>query len=180
MGLLDDLLSGMGGQAAGAPPIGREPQRRSEGAGMTKVMIALLPVVLAMMAQRRRDPSRTGQGANAGAGLGGLLGSLLGGGGGLGDLLAQFQKAGLGGQAQSWVSRGENQALPPEGLERVFGRDLLAEIARQAGVSEADASRGLSQLLPAVVDDMTPDGKVPDADALVASVEAFARRYGVR
>jgi uncharacterized protein YidB (DUF937 family) len=150
---------------------------------MSSVMMALLPVVLAMMAQRRGGATQTAGPAGGGlGGLGGLLGSLLGssGGGGLGDLLAGFERAGFGTQAQSWVGRGTNQALPTDGLEKVFGPGALAEIARQAGVSEADASSGLSQLLPEVVDRLTPEGQVPQADALVASVQSLARQFGVR
>jgi uncharacterized protein YidB (DUF937 family) len=180
MGLLDDLLSSVvAGQAAGQQ-VGRPTQQQSSG-DMSRVMMALLPVVIAMMARRGGSPSQSGGGASMG-GLGGLLGSLFGasgGTGGLGDLLAQFQRAGLGAEAQSWVSRGQNQPLSTDGLEKVFGRDVLAQIARHAGVSEADASRGLSQLLPEVVDRVTPDGKVPPDNELLAGVEAFARRYGV-
>jgi uncharacterized protein YidB (DUF937 family) len=68
--------------------------------------------------------------------------------------------------------------MPSDAIEQVFGRGGLAEIARRAGVSETDASRGLSQLLPEVVDRVTPEGQVPQADALVASVEALRRRLG--
>jgi uncharacterized protein YidB (DUF937 family) len=111
-----------------------------------------------------------------------LLGSLFAGSGGtsgLGGLLAQFQRAGLGSQADSWVSRGQNQPLSPDDVERVFGHDALAQIARHAGVSEEDTSVGLSHLLPEVVDRVTPEGKVPADNDLVASVEAFGRRYGL-
>jgi uncharacterized protein YidB (DUF937 family) len=151
---------------------------------MGNVMVALLPVLLAMMAQRRGSATQAGAGPGAGlGGLGGLLGSLLGssgGTGGLGDLLAGFERAGFGTQAQSWVGRGANQPLPAEGIEKVFGPGALAEIARRAGVSEADASHGLSQLLPEVVDRLTPDGQLPQADALLASVQSLARNFGVR
>jgi uncharacterized protein YidB (DUF937 family) len=185
MGLLDDLLASVAGQASGGQPMGRPPQPQPAASGMGNVMMALLPVVLAMLANRRRpgaaqaDP-RAGAGAG---GLGDLLGALLGGAGGtggLGDLLAQFQRAGYGEQADSWVSRGQNQPLPANALEQVFGRGALAEIARHAGLSEADTSRGLSQLLPEVVDHVTPDGRVPDADTLLASVQALGRRSGLR
>jgi uncharacterized protein YidB (DUF937 family) len=189
LSLLDDLLASVTGQASSGHSMGRQPQPQPAASGMGNIMMALLPVVLAMLANRRRaaaaqaDP-RAGAGAGAG-GLGDLLGALLGGAGGAGtgglaDLLAQFQRAGYGEQADSWVSRGQNQPLPANALEQVFGRGALAEIARHAGLSEADTSRGLSQLLPEVVDHVTPDGQVPDADALLASVQALGRRSGLR
>jgi uncharacterized protein YidB (DUF937 family) len=120
--------------------------------------------------------------ASSGGGLGDILGQVLGGGtssgGGLADLLGRFQAAGFGDQARSWVGTGQNMPIPPNALEQVFGRGGLAEIARRAGVSEQDASQGLSRLMPEVVDRVTPDGQVPTADSLVASVDALARRLG--
>jgi uncharacterized protein YidB (DUF937 family) len=190
MGLLDDLLAGLGepgragGQSMGQPM--NQPRGQSAGGGMNDIMMALLPVVLAMLASRGGSGSQLGPGqsrGSAGGGLGDLLGAVFGGRGsassmgGLGELLAQLQRAGFGQQADSWVSRGQNMALPAEAMEQVFGRDGVAEIARRAGVSEADATRGLSQLLPEVVDRVTPDGQVPDFDALTAGVDALTRRY---
>jgi uncharacterized protein YidB (DUF937 family) len=54
----------------------------------------------------------------------------------------------------------------------------LSRIAQQVGVSEEDAAQGLSQLLPDVVNHLTPDGSAPDLDQLAASVSALARRFG--
>jgi uncharacterized protein YidB (DUF937 family) len=107
--------------------------------------------------------------------LGEVLGGVrraagMGGMGGLGGLLEQFQRMGYGEQASSWVGPGQNQPIPADVIGQIFGQDGLAAIARQAGVSEADVSAGLSQLLPEVVDRVTPNGEVPDLDALTASV----------
>jgi uncharacterized protein YidB (DUF937 family) len=63
-------------------------------------------------------------------------------------------------------------------MEQVFGRGGIAEIARRAGLSEQDTSRGLSQLMPEVVDRLTPDGQVPDDTSLTASVDALVKRLG--
>jgi uncharacterized protein YidB (DUF937 family) len=120
--------------------------------------------------------------------MGDILGQVLGGGGagggmggtgGLGGLLEQFQRAGYGEQASSWVGTGQNQPIPADVIGQIFGQDGLAAIARQAGVSEADASAGLSQLLPEVVDRVTPNGEVPDLDQLTASVSDLSRRFGL-
>jgi uncharacterized protein YidB (DUF937 family) len=191
MGILEDLLAstmsgqgGMGGQGGlgGQPGMGgraRQAPAQASGGGMGGVMMALLPVVLAMLAQR---------GGGSG-GMGDLLGQILGGGaqggagmggmGGLGSLLEGFQRAGFGEQAGSWVGTGQNLPIPPEAIEQIFGRDGLSQIAAQAGVSEADASAGLSQLLPEVVDRVTPNGQMPDLDALTASVSDLSRRFGL-
>ena len=190
MGLLDDLM----GQLAGGAPqagLGREhPAAQAGGSagGMGPLLAALLPVALSMLAGAGgRQPQARG-GAQAG-GLGDVLSQVLGGAsggasgagaaGGLGALLEQFQRAGFGAEADSWVARGQNRALPPDALDRVFGRDAMAEIARRAGVSEADASRGLAQVLPEVVDHVTPDGQVPKDDQLLAGVDALTRKLGL-
>ncbi|HRD89870.1 MAG: DUF937 domain-containing protein [Candidatus Accumulibacter sp.] len=123
-----------------------------------------------------------GGGGSGTAGLGSVLGGLLAGGaggaGGLGALLEQFQRAGFGEQASSWVSTGDNLPLPPGAIGQVFGDDALAQIARQAGVSEAEAGAGLAQLLPEVIDRVTPGGQAPDLDQLVASVANLTRQFG--
>jgi uncharacterized protein YidB (DUF937 family) len=64
-------------------------------------------------------------------------------------------------------------------MKQIFGSDGLEQISRQAGIGQDEASRGLSQLLPELVDRMTPAGEVPDADALANSVDDFARRLGL-
>jgi uncharacterized protein YidB (DUF937 family) len=185
MGLLDDLLGQLAGgapQRPAAPTNTQQTTQPSGGPGMGAVMAALLPVVLAMLQSRGAGGQQANVRPSSGGGLGDILGQVLGGGtssgGGLADLLARFQAAGFGEQAGSWVGTGQNQPLPTDALEKVFGRGGLAEIARRAGVSEQDASMGLSQLMPEVVDRVTPGGQVPTTDSLLASVDALARRLG--
>ena len=181
MGILDELLGGLAGQAMGQRPA----RAGSGGPGMNQVLVALLPVVLGMLANRSRGGSASSA-PGAGGGLGDVLGQVLGGAsgsrggaGGLGGLLEQLQRSGFGEQANSWVSRGANQPISPDAITQIFGHDGLQQISRQAGISEDEASRGLSELLPEVVDRMTPEGQVPDDEALAQSVDAFARRLGL-
>lgn len=135
----------------------RDGQRR--GGGMSPVLMALLPVVLSMLSQRGR------QGGRAAGGLGGL-----------GDLIGQFTQRGYGAQANSWVGTGANEALPPQAIDEVFGRDQLHQIAQQAGIGDDEARSGLSELLPDVVDHFTPSGSMPEGDQLSASVDDYLRR----
>ncbi|MGI4797183.1 MAG: YidB family protein [Janthinobacterium lividum] len=110
--------------------------------------------------------------------MGGVLSSLLGGGGqaagsmgaqgmggmagGLGGLMSQFEQAGLGHVAQSWVSNGPNQGVSPEQLQSVFGANQVQGMASQAGMQPQDFLAQLSQHLPSAVHGMTPDGQLPD------------------
>lgn len=214
MGLLDDVLGSVLGNSTGGA--GQQAEGGGTG-GSSRVLMALLPVVLGMLINRQGRATdsggglgdvlggmlggRGGQGGGvgevlggmlggagggaAGGGMGAVLGSMLGGGaggagglGGLGGLLEQFQRAGFAEQANSWVGTGQNLPISPDALSQVFGSDTLSQIAEQAGVSEAEASEGMSQLLPAVVDQLTPDGNPPDLDQLIASVGSLTRQFG--
>jgi uncharacterized protein YidB (DUF937 family) len=170
MGLLDELLGGL----AGSPR--QQTQATGGGPGMSQVLMALMPVVLQLLSNR----GATGA-SGAGGGIGDVLGQVLGGSGrgapgGLGGLLEQLQRTGFGEQADSWVSRGANKPISPDAMTQIFGQHGLEQISRQAGISPEEASRGLSALLPEVVDRVTPDGKLPDASALASSVDDFVRR----
>jgi uncharacterized protein YidB (DUF937 family) len=109
-----------------------------------------------------------GGGGPGGGGLGGLLGGLLGGAaagsvlnGGLGQVLQDLQRSGQGRTAQSWVGRGENQDIAPDDLANALGADTISALSQQTGMSRDDLLQGLSQNLPELVDQLTPDGRLP-------------------
>jgi uncharacterized protein YidB (DUF937 family) len=81
---------------------------------------------------------------------------LVQGQGGLEGLLAKFQQGGLGEIAQSWVSTGPNLPISPDQLGQALGPDLL----KQLGGGGQEMLGPLSQLLPQVVDKLTPNGQV--------------------
>jgi uncharacterized protein YidB (DUF937 family) len=177
MGLLDSILAGVAGNTMGrAGGMGGLLGGRG---GRSNVLIALLPIVLRMLANRRGGAAM-GRGAIAGGvgDLGGL--GALAGMGGLGALLHRFQQNGYGDQVQSWVGTGENQPIPPDAVSQVFDSSELSEIASQAGVSQDEARAGLSALLPQVVDHLTPQGQLPDDDQLASRVDEFAQELQQR
>jgi len=89
-----------------------------------------------------------------------------------------MQRASFGEHARSWVGSGQNMPISPDAVGQIFGEGGLQEIARRAGLTPEQTSEGLSQLLPQVVDRVTPDGEVPAFDQLVQSVENLQRRLG--
>ena len=113
-------------------------------------------------------PGGAKPGANASdaisGGLGGLLGGAAAGGvlsGGLDRLIKDFQNSGQGRAAQSWVGTGPNQEITPAGLETALGQDTLDALARQTGMGRDDLLAGLRQNLPALIDQLTPNGRLP-------------------
>ena len=97
---------------------------------------------------------------------------MLGQGGGLSGLVSQLQKAGLGDAVNSWVGTGANQPVAPDALGNALGSDAVAGFARQLGIEPREALGQLSQMLPQVVDKLTPNGQVPQGDlgALLGSL----------
>ena len=129
--LLNSVIAALGGAQGGT----------QQGSGANP----LIQIALQMLA---------GGGAQGGApGAGGL--------GGLGGLIAAFQQSGLGDQVQSWVGTGQNMPIGAEQLERVLGSDALGDIARQLGLTSGDAAAGLADVLPGLIDQLTPQGQLP-------------------
>src|SRR5262245_53771702 len=121
-----------------------------------------------------------GQGAQAqgsnplGAILGGLAGgnqaqgsnllaaamSMLQQGGGLSSVLDQFRGNGMAAQADSWVGTGANMGLSGDQLQQVLGGSALGNIASQLGMNQGQASSAMAQILPELINQLTPGGQV--------------------
>jgi uncharacterized protein YidB (DUF937 family) len=80
---------------------------------------------------------------------------------GLGGLLDKLQQGGLSNAANSWVGSGQNQAVPPNQLGSALGPDVMKTLAQRSGLSEDELTKQLSQVLPGLVDKMTPNGRLP-------------------
>ncbi len=118
-------------------------------------------------------------GGMSGQGRGGAQGALLnaviallangpgrgGAGGGLGDLIGRFTRGGMGDVIGSWIGPGQNAPISGDQLSNVLGPDMISDLAAQLGVSNDEAAGQLSQVLPQVVDQLTPQGHAP-ADGL--------------
>ena len=133
MGLLESMLGSVMGsqQRAGAP---------SGGLGSLISMVANNPQLMqAVIAMLSNDSSQ----------------------GGLGGLIAKFQRAGLGNVVSSWVGSGQNQPVSGEQLTDVLGADTIAELAEKLGTSQGDAAGQLSDILPDLIDRLTPQGQAP-------------------
>lgn len=105
----------------------------------------------------------TGQASNSNPLLQ-IAASLLSNGGqfgGLQGLVRQFEQAGLGGHMNSWIGTGQNLPISPDQLSQVLGSGRLQQMAQQAGMDTNALSSGLSQVLPQMIDKLTPQGQAP-------------------
>jgi len=91
----------------------------------------------------------------------GVVGALLTGG--LMDLVEQFRGAGKADAVDSWVNRGPNRALTSRDLSDVLTEDQIAFLTARTGMSRQELLDGLSGRLPQVVDELTPEGRLPTA-----------------
>ncbi|QTN22836.1 DUF937 domain-containing protein [Rhizobacter sp. AJA081-3] len=87
-------------------------------------------------------------------------------GGGLADLVARLQQGGLGDVVGSWVGTGQNLPVSPDQLGSALGDDFLAQLTQRSGASGGDLLGQLSQMLPQVVDQLTPNGQLPQGGGL--------------
>ena len=86
--------------------------------------------------------------------------------GGLGGLLNKLQQGGLGDVVNSWVGSGQNQPVSPGQLGSALGPDIIKTLAQRSGLSEEELIKQLSQVLPGLVDKLTPQGRLPTAAEL--------------
>ncbi|MER9134435.1 YidB family protein [Mesorhizobium sp. M0768] len=98
---------------------------------------------------------------------GGLLG-------GLGGLLDKLKDAGHGNVANSWVGTGQNQPINPSDLGSALGPQIIQEIAQRTGLNQQDLLKQLSAALPGLVDQLTPNGQVPQQNQLASIFSKFA------
>ncbi len=175
---LTDILTGM----MNGPRGQRQPSSGGGGGGMSPIMMALLGL-LAYKALKgrggqaaypggtgqRMPPGGTASAGTAGGGLDDILGGLFGGkagsmpsgsgarpGGSLSDLFPGGLGGVLGGAAAGSVLSGA-----PKDLANALGSDTLNTLSKQTGLSVDDLLAGLSQHLPDLVDQLTPNGRLP-------------------
>jgi len=136
MGILDAILGGVLGGNAGGPMGGAFGNATGgiPGTANARAQNPLLMMVLQLVQQN----------------------------GGLQGLLGKLQQSGYGQQAQSWVGTGPNLPIDPSSLQQILGHAQLGQIAQQLGMTHEEAADGVAQMLPQVVDQMTPAGQIPE------------------
>jgi uncharacterized protein YidB (DUF937 family) len=76
--------------------------------------------------------------------------------GGLESLVANFHQKGLGSVVSSWVGTGQNLPISAEQITHVMGNAQVQAMAQKLGFSPQEMSSHLAELLPQVIDKLTP------------------------
>lgn len=141
MGLLDQIIRSAVGSATSTATRG----------GSSPIVMALL-ALLASKAMAGRTSAGGSPAPN----------------GGLGGLVESFQRGGLEDIIKSWIGTGPNKAISPDQLHQALGTNTVDDLAQETGLPKQDLLSQLSQLLPGVVDKLTPHGNVPTDGELLA------------
>ena len=72
--------------------------------------------------------------------------------------------------------------ISPDQLQQVFGSSTISEIASRLGVSEQQAGSEMAQVLPEVINRLTPEGQVPENsdDEIADGLSTLANSPGLR
>jgi uncharacterized protein YidB (DUF937 family) len=161
MGLLDgvignvlgSVLGGNQGQGQGQDSLGSQPGQLA-GSNKAQSGNMLLQLALSMLQQN----------------------------GGLEGLLGKFREGGLSRQADSWVGTGQNMNISADQFQQIFGSSTISDLASRLGVSEQKAGSEMAQILPEVINRLTPEGQVPESsnDEISQALSSLANSAGLR
>jgi uncharacterized protein YidB (DUF937 family) len=98
------------------------------------------------------------------------IGSFIQQQGGLENLINNFHQKGLGNVVSSWVGTGQNLPISADQLSHVLGNAQVQAMAQKLGFSPQEMSSHLSEILPQVIDKLTPGGSVPAGGGLAAAL----------
>lgn len=136
---LGSVLAGMMRNRGGARPTGVPGGSRPYG-NQTALLVMLLPLAMRWVQKN----------------------------GGMNAVLDKFRQKGMTRQAQSWMSTGENQPIDEQSVEQVVGQQELREMAQRLGVPEQEVAQAFAEIMPEMVDKLTPEGQLPqEADEVI-------------
>jgi uncharacterized protein YidB (DUF937 family) len=106
---------------------------------------------------------------------------LFGGGGnaaGMQNLVSQLNSNGMGEQLQSWIAQGQNQPVSGEQIRQAADPAMLNQLAQQAHISPEEASNQVAEVLPQMVNQVTPQGQMPSSDPFKQGLGALQQMFG--
>jgi uncharacterized protein YidB (DUF937 family) len=135
--------------------------------------MSLLNSLVGAAAQMAASSLQSGRGGGVQGGLDPLavVGELLKQGGGISGLQQRMQASGLGEVAKSWIGTGANLPVSAAQIEQAIGPELLNSVLQQLGGATPRGGNGavgqlLAQALPVIIDQLTPQGRVPQTNGL--------------
>ncbi len=85
--------------------------------------------------------------------------------GGLQQIIGQLQNSPIGEQVNSWLGSGANEAVSADQVAQAMP-NAVEDLSKQTGMSPEAVSNSISELLPNLIDKLSPGGQIPGADQL--------------
>jgi uncharacterized protein YidB (DUF937 family) len=95
------------------------------------------------------------------------------------DVMSKLSKKGMNQQVQSWVSTEPNQPISGGDLRPVMDPAMLNQVAKQHGMSPQEVCDLVAKALPEMVNQATPDGKMPSEDPFSKSMSGTKKKMKV-
>ena len=109
------------------------------------------------------------------------IGELLGGGDqfDLADLVGRFTGAGgdIATKAKSWLGDGANDAISASQIQETLGADKIEAFAAKLGVGREEASKGLSEMVPQLIDKGSRGGSLLDSIGGAGGLAGLASKF---
>jgi uncharacterized protein YidB (DUF937 family) len=90
-------------------------------------------------------------------------------------VLSKLRSNGCSKQVQSWISKGQNKPISGGDVQRSVSPAMLQQCAQEQGMSPKELCGLVAQALPGMVDEATPDGKMPSQDPFTEGMSAFKK-----
>src|SRR5215813_2359081 len=94
--------------------------------------------------------------------------------GGLDGIVQSLQQGGLTETVSSWIGSGQNAPVSGDQLQSALGSGVVQDLASKLGVSPDVAGSHLAELLPGIIDRLTPNGEVPSGGLASAGMELLS------
>lgn len=89
--------------------------------------------------------------------------------GGIHSILNKFHNDGLGGLVESWISMGNNLPVSTDQISAIFGSSAIQQLADTLGANMEEASSVIADFLPKMVNELSPDGVLPNTVNLLSA-----------
>jgi uncharacterized protein YidB (DUF937 family) len=92
------------------------------------------------------------------------MGGAAAGGGlldGLSNIIGKLSQGGAAPQVNSWVGPGANHPIQPGQLGGALGDQTINDLIAKTGLTKEQLLAGLSTVLPQLVNNLTPKGRMP-------------------
>jgi uncharacterized protein YidB (DUF937 family) len=97
--------------------------------------------------------------------------------GGLPGLIDAFKNNGLGDIVSSWVGTGANKPISASQILQALGPEKIQQIAKSIGITNNELSQQLAQMLPQIIDKLTPDGNIPHPSVLEDGLNLLKKNF---